>query len=163
MYFAAVCNERGFSHVVPQIRIPNFQICVLYIYGVKEIIASICMWTSGPMDTLMSIYEQGIEEQMLVSMVKPKGILESGRKCFCSGLHMTLECRDTKFWPNSACITMSLHRRAEPIKQRVCHTGALPFTLKGILRQKKNYENWNILPCKNPLKQTRILQDIITL
>jgi hypothetical protein len=45
----------------------------------------------------------------------------------------------------------------------VCHTGALPFTLKGILRQKKNYENWNILPCKNPLKQTRILQDIITL
>jgi hypothetical protein len=28
------------------------------------------------MDTLMSIYEKGIEEQMLVSMVKPKGILE---------------------------------------------------------------------------------------
>jgi hypothetical protein len=26
---------------------------------------------------------------------------------------------------------------------------ALPFTLKGILRQKKNYENSNISPCKN--------------
>jgi hypothetical protein len=66
MYFAAVCNERGFSHVVLQIRIPNFQICVLYVYGVKEIIASIYMWTSWPMDTLMSIYEQGIEEQKIM-------------------------------------------------------------------------------------------------
>jgi len=27
----------------------------------------------------------------------------------------------------------------------------LPFTLKGILRQKKNYENSNISPCKNIL------------
>jgi hypothetical protein len=26
---------------------------------------------------------------------------------------------------------------------------ALPFTLKSILRQKKNYENSNISPCKN--------------
>jgi hypothetical protein len=26
---------------------------------------------------------------------------------------------------------------------------ALPFTLKGILRAKKNYENSNISPCKN--------------
>jgi hypothetical protein len=26
---------------------------------------------------------------------------------------------------------------------------ALPFTLKGTLRQKKNYENLNILPYKN--------------
>jgi hypothetical protein len=46
---------------------------------------------------------------------------------------------------------------------------ALSFTLKGILRQKKNYENSNISPCKkyilekNPLKETKILQDIITL
>jgi hypothetical protein len=32
----------------------------------------------------------------------------------------------------------------------VCHTGALPFTLKNsILRQKKNYGNSNIFPCKN--------------
>ncbi len=31
----------------------------------------------------------------------------------------------------------------------VCHTMALPFTLKSILRQKKkNYENSNISPCK---------------
>ncbi len=46
---------------------------------------------------------------------------------------------------------------------------ALPITLKNILTQKKNYENSNISPCKNiiikkiPLKETKILQDIITL
>jgi hypothetical protein len=45
---------------------------------------------------------------------------------------------------------------------------ALPFTLKSILRQKENYGNSNISPCKNiifknPLKETIILQDIITL
>jgi hypothetical protein len=34
-------------------------------------------------------------------------------------------------------------------KQGVSHTGALPFTLKSILRQKKIYENSNISPCKN--------------
>jgi hypothetical protein len=34
-------------------------------------------------------------------------------------------------------------------KQSVCHTVALPFTLKLILKQKKNYGNSNILPCKN--------------
>jgi hypothetical protein len=33
----------------------------------------------------------------------------------------------------------------------VCHTVALPFTLKNILRQKKNYENSNISPCKNKI------------
>jgi hypothetical protein len=32
-------------------------------------------------------------------------------------------------------------------KQGVCHT--LPFTLKSILRKKKNYGNTNISPCKN--------------
>jgi hypothetical protein len=58
-------------------------------------------------------------------------------------------------------------------KQGVSHTVALPFTLKGILRQKNNYENLKYftmqkyrqkynLP-KNPLKETKILQDIITL
>ncbi len=31
----------------------------------------------------------------------------------------------------------------------VCHTVALPFTFKSILRQKKNYGNSNISPCKN--------------
>jgi hypothetical protein len=44
----------------------------------------------------------------------------------------------------------------------------LPFTLKSILRQKNNYENSNISPCKNimfqnPLKESKILQDIIIL
>jgi hypothetical protein len=46
---------------------------------------------------------------------------------------------------------------------------ALPFALKGILRQKKSYGNSNISPCKkynlqkNPLKETKILQDILEL
>ncbi len=31
----------------------------------------------------------------------------------------------------------------------VCHTVVLPFTLKKNLRQKKNYENSKISPCKN--------------
>ncbi len=31
----------------------------------------------------------------------------------------------------------------------MCHTVALPFTLKSTLRQEKNDENSNILPCKN--------------
>jgi hypothetical protein len=47
----------------------------------------------------------------------------------------------------------------------VCHTVALPFTLKSILRQKKNYGNSNISPCKNVIfkKSSKIFQDIITL
>jgi hypothetical protein len=46
---------------------------------------------------------------------------------------------------------------------------ALPFTLKSILNKKENYGNPNISPCKNtifkkiPLKEAKILQDIITL
>jgi hypothetical protein len=30
------------------------------------------------------------------------------------------------------------------VQQGVCHTVALPFTLKGILTQKKNYGNSNV-------------------
>jgi hypothetical protein len=37
-------------------------------------------------------------------------------------------------------------------KQGVCHFVTLPFTLKSILlRQKKNYGNSNISPCKNTI------------
>ncbi len=35
------------------------------------------------------------------------------------------------------------------MQQEVCHTVALPLTLKGILRQKKDYGNSNISPCKS--------------
>jgi hypothetical protein len=52
----------------------------------------------------------------------------------------------------------------------VFHTLALPFTLKSILSQKKNYGNSNISPCKKKYnlkkkssKETKILQGIITL
>jgi hypothetical protein len=34
-------------------------------------------------------------------------------------------------------------------EQGVCHNMALPFTLKSILSQKKNYGNSNMSPCKN--------------
>jgi len=52
-------------------------------------------------------------------------------------------------------------------EQGVCHNVALPFTLKSIWRQKK--ELWKLKyftmqkynPQKNPLKETKIFQDII--
>jgi hypothetical protein len=34
-------------------------------------------------------------------------------------------------------------------QQGACDTVALPFTLKGMLMQKKNYGNSNISPCKD--------------
>jgi hypothetical protein len=55
------------------------------------------------------------------------------------------------------------------VEHGVCHAVALPFKFKSILRQKKNYGNSNISPCKkynlpkNPLKETKILQEIRTL
>jgi hypothetical protein len=54
------------------------------------------------------------------------------------------------------------------LKQGVCHTVALPFTLKNILWQKKNYGNSNISPRQNIIfrkssKKKLILQNIITL
>jgi hypothetical protein len=41
------------------------------------------------------------------------------------------------------------HADDSTIKQGVCHIVALPFALKKISRQKKNYENSNISPCEN--------------
>jgi hypothetical protein len=59
----------------------------------------------------------------------------------------------------------------QPQKQVVCqsHCGLAIYIKKSILRPKKNNENSNISPCKNitlkknPLRETKILQDIITL
>jgi hypothetical protein len=59
------------------------------------------------------------------------------------------------------------HWRCPNVTRGVSNCVALPFTLKTILRQKKNYGNLNISPYKNiifkkiPLKETEILQDII--
>jgi len=58
-------------------------------------------------------------------------------------------------------------RQTKKDKEGVCHIVALPFTLKSILRQKKNYGNSIISPCQNMIfnksskKKTKILQDII--
>jgi hypothetical protein len=62
------------------------------------------------------------------------------------------------------------HHHHQQQQQGVYHTVALPFTLKSILRQKKkNYGN-SIPPSmqkydlqQNPLKEIKILQDIIAL
>jgi hypothetical protein len=35
------------------------------------------------------------------------------------------------------------------LNKGVCHTVALPFTVKSVLRRIKNYRNSNISPCKN--------------
>jgi hypothetical protein len=70
------------------------------------------------------------------------------------------------FW--SLAVNAKIHQSTQ-IQQGVCHTVALPFTLKSILRQEKTYYgNSNISPCKNiifknPLKENKIFQDIITL
>jgi hypothetical protein len=59
------------------------------------------------------------------------------------------------------CSTTSSQR-----KQGVCHTVALPFTLKSILRKKNNYQiihHAKIQSSQNPLNETKILQDGITL
>ncbi len=54
------------------------------------------------------------------------------------------------------CSLLLLHKCTQ-IQQGVCHTVALPFTLKSILRQKKNYGNSNISPCKNiPIFKTSL-------
>jgi len=56
----------------------------------------------------------------------------------------------------------SIETRGANITRWPCH-----LHLKSILRQKKNYENSNISPCKkynvqkNLLRETKILQDII--
>jgi hypothetical protein len=43
----------------------------------------------------------------------------------------------------------------------VCHIAALLFTLKSILRPKKNYANSNISPCKNVIfKKKSLAYDI---
>jgi hypothetical protein len=44
---------------------------------------------------------------------------------------------------------MKAKTKQNKTKQWVCHTVALPFTLKSIVRQKKNDGNSNASPCKN--------------
>jgi hypothetical protein len=58
---------------------------------------------------------------------------------------------------------------ANSIKQGVCHTVALPFTLKRYLKAKEEIGKLIYLTMQkynlqnNPPKETKILQDIITL
>jgi hypothetical protein len=47
---------------------------------------------------------------MVISMAKLKWILQLCRKCFYSGLHLTLECRDTQFWLVLGCIDHNVRK-----------------------------------------------------
>jgi hypothetical protein len=67
-------------------------------------------------------------------------------------------------------MVFQIAKRTSKNKGCVSHCVALPVTLKSILMQKKNYGNSNIYFTmqrynlqKNPLKETKILQDIRTL
>jgi hypothetical protein len=74
-------------------------------------------------------------------------------------LKPTLKCNPSyEARPNKKCIGGSKKRLWElvvsfvwqsQLQQGVCLTMALPFALKSILRQKKNYENSTISPCEN--------------
>jgi hypothetical protein len=52
---------------------------------------------------------------------------------------------------------------SKPTKQGVCQAAALPLTLKSILRKLEYFTMQKYNLQKNPLKETKILQDIITL
>jgi hypothetical protein len=68
--------------------------------------------TSIRMISILNILDR---KHTVVRMVKPKCILQlCRRKCFYSGLHMALECRDTKIWSISGCITMLSNKNAKP-------------------------------------------------
>jgi len=54
------------------------------------------------------------------------------------------------FWYDEE-LNMTLDNVILTMKTRGCHTMALPFTLKSVLRQKKNYGHSNILPCKHKI------------
>ncbi len=104
------------------------------------------------------------KRQLKVKQVGP-GVLESTQRSEKGFRHKdkysTQTVRKEPWWThtmrctgiNKGCVTLW-----------PCH-----LDFKSILRQKKNYENSNISPCKNiifkknPLKETKILQDIITL
>jgi hypothetical protein len=72
------------------------------------------------------------------------------------------------FKKNKSVMLLKLRALAHSnFKQGGCHTMALSFTLKRVLRQKKNCGNSNIPPGKNIIfkkssKKTKILQYIIT-
>jgi hypothetical protein len=64
-------------------------------------------------------------------------------------LHVKRAC-NYLFKKNTSVMLLKLRALAHSnFKQGGCHIVALPFTLKRILKQKKNYENSNISPCKN--------------
>ncbi len=67
---------------------------------------------------------------------------------------MSVTCRET--WHtriSHSSLVLSVCPSPSNKQQWMCHTVALPFALKMILMQRKNYENSNILPCKNIIFQ----------
>jgi hypothetical protein len=62
-----------------------------------------------------------------------KGLFGLGQHCKLAGE-----------WDKFVIIMLVIPSQHLKQKQRVCHTAALPFTLKSTLRRKKNNENSNI-------------------
>jgi hypothetical protein len=56
--------------------------------------------------------------------------------------------KEERVWKLWCCGVFQVWPKGDENKGVSC-TVALPFTWKSILRQKKNYENLNISPCKN--------------
>ncbi len=128
----------------------NFQIFYYFISPVKKSLA---------LDGQNTVQMQG---QSFSTIISPK-LLENANVFFL-GTSVCSQNRDQWYFLRQSFAILATK------KQGMCRTVALPFTFKRILRQKKNYGNSNISPCKkyinlqiNPLKNTKILQDIITL
>ncbi len=89
---------------------------------------------------------------------------QSGGKFWFWEKFLLRKVRELSFFALRKVLTSWVLKRAN-IKQGVCHTMVLPFTLKSILQKKE--ELWKfkyfIFGKKNPPKETKILQDIIML
>jgi hypothetical protein len=66
--------------------------------------------------------------------------------CFCSNLDLTNQVNKLVTKMVLFLLKKNPYKSSE---QGVCHTVTLSFRLKSIVRQKKDYENSNISPCKN--------------
>jgi hypothetical protein len=100
------------------------------------------------LSTFYSIFFFGVTSGVELSIlkIKPKEIGGSLRLNFWKTWHVCIH-REEKH-PNGVETLTTLFTHKE---QGVCQIVALPFTLKCILRQKKNDGNSNISPCKNIL------------
>jgi hypothetical protein len=94
--------------------------------------------------SLFFFLEKKVKKQFFFILKFPKitTIAYNMKGCFIFWICPNLVKYTYRVW------SLEQHHKIER-KQGVCHTMALPVTLKSILRQKKNHGNSNISPCKN--------------